>query len=185
MVPYLVSIDTETGGLDPFHNPLLSVGGVIFENGSFEVVSSLELFIKPDPPMEITSEARSKNQISDYHINEFGVDEYTVLSQFSGWLGKFIPIDRGYWQAMLLGWNYHFDHLFLRVAYHRCGLPWDLDFRVLDVQSLQAYQYGIIDKQWPYPGLERTALSMLKHKVEHGAMDDALVVGHLLKKFSE
>ena len=117
-MPLLLSIDTETGGLDPFKNPLLSVGGAIYNpNNSFEMVSSLEVFIKPDPPMEITSEARSKNKITDHHILSFGIDEYSALSQFSGWIGQYIPVSKGFWQAQLIGWNIHFDLLFLRIAY--------------------------------------------------------------------
>ena len=43
----------------------------------------------------------------------------------------------------------------------------------------------MVEKQWPYPGLERITLSLLGQKVTHGAMDDAIAVANVLQIFAQ
>ena len=102
----LAFVDTETGGLDPLRNPLLSIGAVC-EGSEFEAS------IDPDPNLVITPDAARVNgwPWRDRELHE----EKEVVPAFIGWV-------RSTGAKFLVAHNAPFDYGFLRAAASRYHL---------------------------------------------------------------
>jgi DNA polymerase III epsilon subunit-like protein len=117
----MIVIDTETGGLDPWRNPVLSVGVVDFETGE-----DWSTRIIPAGHLSIDSEAA---RINGYDPETWGgLPESTAAKLFQGFVrGK---------DEIVCGANIRFDVDFLSAWLVRCGQRKPFWPRLVDVQSL-------------------------------------------------
>jgi DNA polymerase III alpha subunit (gram-positive type) len=105
MINY-IAFDTETGGLDPFRNPLLQIG-CYAPNGD-----SLNVRVIPPVHLSITEQAKKVNGWPDSHKGYPVYDESAAIDQFQ----EFMARNKPQW---ILCHNAIFDIPFIREAIHR------------------------------------------------------------------
>lgn len=106
----LIVIDTETGGVIPGKSALLSISACYYENPSH----TFNVYIKPDPSLEINSEAAAVNGYSEKLWAERGaVPLVEALRRFKAWMPP-----RG---NSPLAHNAAFDKSFLDAAEQQTG----------------------------------------------------------------
>lgn len=114
----IVAIDTETGGLNSETCALLSISACLLDDPS----KTFNVFIKPDPKLEITMEAATVNGYNEKLWAERGaVPLRTALERFKMWLP---PSGND-----PLAHNAPFDKAFLEAAERQTGFRLYLRYR--------------------------------------------------------
>ena len=160
----ILAIDTETGGLCPSVNPLLSIGAHHPQLGDFSAV------MWPDPEMDVDPVAARKNGYTPELWEKKGaVSLADAMASFQRWLAaipdRFTP----------LAHNAAFDRSFIEYAERvtGIGMPW-LDRRWECSQAATAFMMraGVIDAEsasldglCAWAGIPRPAI--------HDALEDA------------
>jgi DNA polymerase III epsilon subunit-like protein len=130
----MIIADTETGGLDPKRNPILTLSAIKSPCGS-----SFNVKINPPEHLDVSEEALAVTGISLDDLRENGISEGEAVRMFTEFL------DKG--SAVVAGCNFPFDMRFLREMYKRAGAPFPLPHRCIDLQTVafMANEHGIID----------------------------------------
>lgn len=191
-----ISVDTETGGLFPDSNPLLSVGiGVYALDPAtlvYTTVSENEWTLKPSqfPDAVIDIEALRKNGLDPEKLERDGYLASNVATNICNVLDQ---AKQAGGRFHVLGQNYAFDRGFLHryipdPAFHR------LDINVqVDLMTLSAAYNSIVCPDWDHPptrslGSMCARLGVTNEKA-HSALADAratfLCYVALQKKFRE
>ncbi|MFN3202631.1 MAG: exonuclease domain-containing protein [Bradymonadia bacterium] len=125
----VVVLDTETGGLDPWSNSLLSIGLV-----SGDGAHRTEIFVA-EPEIVITPESEKIHRLSARWIGEHGISPAQACEAVEAFLAQCTVDGRA---PIIAGHNVAFDLAFLRRAYHIAGrpLPNALGHRTLDTHTL-------------------------------------------------
>ncbi len=116
----IVWIDTETGGLDPTSNALLSIGAIAPDGSCFE--------------SQITSKLPCTIKALDPAIGDI---ERDVMQLFSKW------IEQHAYNAVVGGSNPNFDVSFLKAVARRCGVKLNLYHHQLDIAAIAMF---MVDK---------------------------------------
>lgn len=160
----LAFFDTETGGLNPHRNPLLSLGAVITGGDQFEAS------IQPADNLLIEPEAAQVNGWP-WHDRDLFL-ERDVVSSFLDWL-KLNRI------KFLVAHNAPFDYAFLLAAFSRSGLYVKELPRFICTMSL-AHVLQLQGRINPSTlSLNNVARSLgidIKRDAQHNALEDAQIV---------
>ncbi|MBF0501469.1 MAG: 3'-5' exonuclease [Candidatus Riflebacteria bacterium] len=108
--------DTETGGVDPVKNEIITLAGKMEIAG--EIADVIDIKIRPSSPEAVSDEALSVNGLTREQIMAFppAKDAYNALLSFLGkYISKFDKTDK----AAMAGYNVHFDQEFLRALFRR------------------------------------------------------------------
>jgi ribonuclease T len=167
----MLIIDTETGGLNPETDALLSVAAIHVESGA-----EILIMIAPAPGLQLTEEALKVNGLDPELLAKEGMPEKEAIGLLSMWLGIF---GKQEWA----GCNPEFDRGFIDAAFTRSGLKNRLPRRPIDVQTVAwtAYAAGLLDlPKNPHTGLPTRsldgilkALGLARSSEKHDALEDA------------
>lgn len=129
-------LDSETGGLNPRKNPILTLAGIIEMNGS--PVEEFYFKVKPFTGQTVEDTALKVNGITREEIEKFE-DPLIVHNKLNITLGKYCnKYDRND-KYILAGHNIAYDLGMLKVFYELCGdsylYSW-VDYHVLDTMAL-------------------------------------------------
>ncbi|MCH9665959.1 MAG: ribonuclease T [Gammaproteobacteria bacterium] len=142
-----VVIDIETGGVDPYKNPLLEIAAVFLKlkgNGLIEKAGEFCDHIEPFEGCVIEDKALEINHIDPGHPLRFARSEKDVMTSLFQEISKELKNNRCK-RGILVGHNAHFDLSFINQAIKRCELE-DINplhsFSVLDTVTLGALSCG-------------------------------------------
>ena len=123
----VITLDTETGGLDPFHHSILSIGLVSGDGEHMDEFYVLESELVTDP------RAMAVNRIDLDHVRDQGLSPEDACLRLEAFAQKVCP-DGG----VIAGHNVAFDIAFLRRLYRLADRPIPGLFchRTLDTHTL-------------------------------------------------
>lgn len=169
-------IDTETGGLDPNQNSLLSIALVIWQE--YKIIDSTEILID-DGILNVSKKALEINRINlDKHrMNALTAEE--AISKFHEFLSKHFAPDE---KITLGGHNINFDVNFLRHFLVEHKYDWHKRFshRFVDTATILYYLYlseKIKDKA--ISSDEAFKLFGINVDKRHSALGDAMATAKL------
>lgn len=166
----LVSIDTETGGLDPATHALLSIGA-----RDSKTKEGFYSEILPADGMRLVPEALAVNGFTVEDCYSLGrASEHEALYSFFQWLGELMPY-------VIVGCNTCFDLNFINAACKRSLPTGRLHQRSIDLYSLALLAYDLHLIELPVlkdgtPDCSSTTLFKLfgkKREGHHTALVDA------------
>ena len=173
----MLVIDTETGGLDPSRNAILSLAAVVYNDGPEE---SIHLLIN-DPEGTMHIEALEVNGISQEKVAAEGISPREAVNRLRALLNK----NGMHGKVVLAGHNLPFDIGFLCRLFNLAGVSYDSMFRYggLDTKSL-ALALEAAGRIRPLSSsLAHTAAALgLNSWREHDALEDALATARVLRK---
>lgn len=125
-------LDTETGGLDPQHHSLLSLGLVVGDASG--VVDSKEILIRHDPYV-VTGGGMKVNRIDLAAHHEAALPPLEALNQVDEFLDRHFPEKA---RVTLVGHNVAFDQAFLSTFLLSLGRDPEarLHHRIVDTHSI-------------------------------------------------
>ena len=180
----LLVIDTESGGLDPNHQSILSLGATTLpmkKEQEFEVIVR-ESQISAEP------EALKVNKMSLEWIKENGKSPREAVRLFEDFLLSCFPSENE--KVVIAGHNTWFDVAFLKRLYRLADSPFPrrLSHRLIDTSSIiQFLRYsgkislktGSSDEVFRYFDIE------VQDSERHTALGDARATAKLIEKLSE
>jgi DNA polymerase III epsilon subunit-like protein len=175
----ILFIDTETGGIDPAGNSLLSLALVVWKD--LEIKASIEILIN-DGVLNVTPKALEINGIDLDEHKKKAVNPAVALQQLDNFLGIHFPRDE---KIVLAGHNITFDVNFLNVFLTRNGYNFQQRFshRFVDTSTILFYLYltGKIKRKLT---ASQDALDYFGIIVQgrHTALGDALATAQLFSK---
>lgn len=178
----ILFVDTETGGLDPNKNSLLSVGFVIWENGI--IIDKKEIFIKSEN-YNVNPFALEFNKLNLLEVYNKGKNEDEFKVEFNEFILKNFKFGE---LIILAGHNVNFDVSFLKVFFSKVGIKLSDYFthRYIDTSSICKFMYhsnlvekdiSSSDKAFLYFGIEVAN--------RHSALGDAIATAELYSKLIE
>lgn len=187
MTQPMLFIDTETGGLDPSRNSLLSLGLVVGgpgADGAAEVVNSLEILIRHEPYV-VSAGGMKVNRIDLVQHHESALEPAMAVTVLDVFLDQHFP--HRCKAITLAGHNIAFDAAFLRTFLEGQGRAFEPRFnhRTVDTHALAA---GLRDAgRLPLDNLGSTALFehfgiKVPDEKRHTALGDALATFELYWK---
>lgn len=180
----MLVIDTETGGLDPQRHSILSLAGVVWDNGA--TTNEIEILIV-EPEIVADSEALKVNKIDLVQHKRNGVSPAEAMTRFDGFLKEYFGDSPSSEKISLAGHNIYFDVEFLRRLCRLAAFPYDNRFshRVLDTAAI--IRFLILAKRLPLSGAGATeafdyfGIKFDPHK-RHTALEDARATAVLISK---
>lgn len=133
----ILFIDTETGGLDPNQNSLLSIALVIWQE--FQIIDSTEILID-DGVLNVSKKALEINRINLAEHKTKALNSQQAINRFQDFLSKhFAPEER----ITIGGHNINFDVNFLRHFLVQYDYDWQKRFshRFVDTATILYYLY--------------------------------------------
>lgn len=130
----LLVIDTETGGLDPDRDSLLSLAAVVWREG--QLVADTQIFVN-EPEPRITPDSIAVHGIDPTWLQAHGHSPCQAVQEFERFVhAHFSRFDRG--DVLLAGHNVAFDVAFLKRLYRLAGVhyPAFYSHRLLDTAAL-------------------------------------------------
>lgn len=175
----ILFIDTETGGLDPTTNSLLSVAFVVWENGEF--LLSKEVLIN-DGILNVSPQALEINKINiAKHSKNALKSEFAVL-EIESFLNENFNNDE---KIILCGHNIIFDINFFKAFWTKNGRNYNQRFshRYIDTASLLFY-LSIANKIPSELTSSDKAFDYFKISVNkrHSALGDVIATAELFNK---
>lgn len=185
---YLV-IDTETGGLDPETNSILSVAGVLWEPGN-TIEPVFDLYVK-EHFINVEEAALKVNKI-DMNKIHLADEPYIVVKKIQNALNERLGQERK--AIQLVGHNVAFDIAFMKRLYRHAGLSAEYknDFRGRAMDSCSILEFLMLsgkveghrasgDVLFKAGGVE------IENEDRHTALGDAVATAYalesLIKKF--
>jgi DNA polymerase III epsilon subunit-like protein len=143
----LFVFDTETGGLDPAEQSILTLGGVIFEDG--EIRDEFDVKIA-EPLMVVEQEAMAVNHINLGDLAATGVSPLLAVRSLEEFLRPHFRVGR----TTLAGQNVAFDVGFLRRLYRLAAAEaatvpdaYHLAFKAWEKRMYRLYSHHTLDTQ--------------------------------------
>lgn len=180
-----ISVDTETGGMDPLIHPCLSIGFVIVKCPNLIVLAKGEIFIKARKK-DCTKEALRVNHIDVDEHNKKAIPRKDAVKIFDSIILKYF----GKNEPLIIGQNPKFDIAFIEQLYKKVGKEFLYSKKVIDLVPFWHGLQTIGVAENPSAGLD-SILDYLKlpgtKKGRHSALVDAMnvvkVLRYLKKKF--
>lgn len=177
MIRKLLVVDTETGGIDPARNAILSLAAVVYNDGPEEHV---HLLIK-DPLGEVEERTLAIHGITPERLEAEGVTPWEAVTRVQQLLLR--NDMRG--KVTLAGHNLLFDVGFMKRLWEMCGLRFEDQFHYggLDtkVAALLLMQAGRLNTEGSSLAAVGPAVGVKPWK-EHDALNDALATARTLKR---
>jgi len=181
----LLVIDTETGGLDPLRDSILSIGAVVWDDG--RLGDSFEVYVL-EPTLQIDNKAMEVNRISLPWLYQHGLTPVDAVNQFVDFIGRnFKRYQDTRDKIPIVGHNVNFDVGFLKRLFSLAGQDYDEVFshRVLDTAGI--LRFLNLARKISIPGAGSTAAFDYFHidinsSERHTALADARATGQLLTK---
>ncbi len=204
----IIFVDIETGGLDPFKNPILSIGacvtdvaGNLLEDepapldwkttgtgmyqkrvaiaGKPEVSNTFYSLINPNPKLEIHPRALEVNGLDLAECRK-SPGAKVVLKNFFDWAAE-VSAPEPYTFA---NWALNFDLVFLYVAAQKCGLNFNIPSKYcLDIKSMakgQGWQFVSLSDMHHQAGT-RSLDKNYQGYAAHNALEDAKAAAYVYK----
>ncbi len=172
---YLV-IDTETGGLNPEKNSILSIAGVLWEPGK-TVEPVFDLYVK-EHFINVEEKALKVNKI-DMNKVHTADEPYIVVKKIQNALNERLGVDRK--PIQLVGHNVAFDIAFTKRLYRYAGLEnaYKDDFRDRAMDTCSILEFLMLSGKADGfrasgDNLFKTAGVLIEEKDRHTALGDAL-----------
>lgn len=183
---YYLIHDCETGGLDPFKNPITQYAAIILDYNTLQEVDRYETYVQPYDGLKIEQAALNSTMLKMSDINS-GIK----LQQLAKELKQLFDKHRGKARIkdanrlISVGHNVPFDHLFLAYALAR-----------YDADLFDYIQDAFIDTQvlskmtWGLEGNEKLKLTHCCQRAgitltdAHGAMADVEATADLFRYFT-
>lgn len=178
MLERMVVIDTETGGLNPSVNPIVSLAAVVVDK-NFVPLDTLQMLINEGQQAIVAEEAMRIHRISRQDIAVAGVKPPEVIKRFHSWLLEYFPL-LGEERIVLAGHNVYFDRGFLMRLYGLAGADFDKFFsrRMIDSAAV----YGFLSLVGLVPETDLSSDSIFANlgilpaqRSLHAALSDALL----------
>jgi DNA polymerase-3 subunit epsilon len=174
----LLIIDTETSGLDPQKNCILSLAAVVYHDGAIEAAEQWPVL---DALGEFDPEALALNGFTHERVLADGISPWGVIQRLEQLLLKHDMRGR----VVLAGHNLPFDVGFLKRLYRLAGEPYELQFSYggLDtkVAALMLEAAGRIAPATS--SLVHAAPAVgVAHNEAHDALADAMATAKVLKR---
>lgn len=181
-----IVIDTETGGVDPNTDALLSIAAIVCIrkiDGRIEELDEMSVEINPAKNLRITEQALAKNKLNVADLRRTGKTEMEALELLLKLSAKYRNDGKF---PVIVGWNIHFDIGFLTKAFERQDIGWPyMNFNAFDVsmywKHYHLWQLGRVG----FRGIEGAARELLGITIEHEALADVKATIKLLEKFLE
>jgi DNA polymerase-3 subunit epsilon len=180
----LLILDTETGGLNPNCDALLSVGLVVWEDRA--LLAREEILIKGDPK-KVSTRSLEINGIDLEQHNQVAYSEEEAFGRITRFLKKHFQ----YFPVIICGHNVGLDIRFLKSLFLLQGADFAQYFshRILDTASILQYvgiQMGYDQEKLLEFSSSDHAFEFFKINIEekdrHTALGDALATGMLLNQ---
>jgi DNA polymerase III epsilon subunit-like protein len=118
-----ISLDTETGGLDPKVHGITEIGAVAFDldpknPSASRNVEEFGVVIRPNMDLAYTPYALQLQDNTLEYLEEYGVSEREAWVGFAAFLQKHLG---NKWQGHIVAQYSEFDHGFLAALAARCG----------------------------------------------------------------
>ena len=172
----ILFIDTETGGLDPSKNSLLSIALVVWQE--FEITFAKEILVN-DGVLNATSRALEINGIDLAEHRKKALWAKDVITEFDGFLSQ--HFDEGE-KITLGGHNINFDVNFLKHFLTQHNYNWGQRFshRYVDTATILYYLYlsGKL-KQKTLSSQEAFDLFGIQVEGRHSALGDGVATARL------
>lgn len=175
MINY-IALDTETGGLDPFRNPLLQIGCYAPDGGVMNVR------IIPPVQLTITEHAKKVNGWPESHKGYPVYDESFAMDQLKNFISQYNP-------QWILCHNAVFDMPFIREASHRTNKKLFIPKALCTMSFAMAMRYcgGYSQPNFKLDSLIKEFAPMYVRPETHDAAEDAkathLVFQGMLERF--
>jgi DNA polymerase III alpha subunit (gram-positive type) len=176
---YIV-FDCETGGLDPYKNPITQIALLTIESNTLKELNRWETFVKPYDDLEITKAALDTTGLKMADINS-GMSKKELVSALITYFKESATNNRPEKRPVLVGHNVQFDMGFLHYIFHTT------DKSVFDYVSPTQIDTMSLTKM--YGKTERLKLEIacaefgIVLKNAHSAMPDVLATTDLLKHY--
>lgn len=176
---YIV-FDCETGGLDPYKNPITQIALLTIDSESLKELNRWETFVKPYDNLEITKAALDTTGLKMADINS-GLGKKELVSALITYFKESSPNSRPENRPVLVGHNVQFDMGFLNYIFSTT------DKSVLDYVNPTQIDTMALTKM--YGKTERLKLEIacaefgIVLKNAHSAMPDVLATTDLLKHY--
>jgi DNA polymerase-3 subunit alpha (Gram-positive type) len=127
----MISIDVETGGLDPKHSALLSIGAV----DMLDPTRTYYMEMQARYGAEVDERALKVNGFTQEEVDDpTKFTEEKAMHNFIGWVNECAG------QKILLGHNASFDMSFIRESCKRYDIKCPFQHRVIDLHSVYYYE---------------------------------------------
>jgi len=133
----ILFIDTETGGLNPLENSLLSLALVVWQE--FEIVDSKEILIN-DGVLNVTKKSLEINRINIEEHKKKALNPHEVIKEMDNFFSLHFSINE---KITLAGHNINFDVNFLRqfLISHNYNYSQRFSHRYVDTATILYYLY--------------------------------------------
>lgn len=167
-------VDFETTGLDPYnYAEIIEIGMVVVESDTGEIISKIDMKVKPNYPWLATDEAIKVNGYSDG-------DWQNAMSK-----ERAISLMQAYaTDAVFASWNVSFDWLFMAAFLRETKTKDFFPHRRLDVMSM-AFQFMRKGHEMPKPFSLRNVCEHFGIEPEpepHRALNGAMCAYNIFKK---
>ncbi len=178
-----IVVDTETGGVDPYTDALLSIGARRVSYISSKRLLSVKpegfsCYVMPEEGLRINDSALLVNQIEMSTVNDSGLTELDSLMKFYSFCASF---RRTREFPVLLGWNVDFDVSFLKQISKRTGNPWPFK-SWFDISHYWRDMKIFGECESIFRGITEAANVLLGESVVHEALADVDITIKLLGK---
>ena len=175
----ILFIDTETGGIDPYKNSLLSIGLVVWCD--YKIIDSIEVLIN-DGVLDVTQKALEINKINLEEHKRNSVTPKKAIKEILFFLKKNFEEKQ---KITLAGHNVNFDVNFFRVFLTKNNIDFHKFFshRFVDTSSILYYLYlaGKI-KNKTISSQEAFDLFGIHISERHTALGDAIATAKLFTR---
>ena len=181
----LLVVDTETGGLDPAQESLLSLAAVVLEDG--EIVDTLSIYIN-EPEIIANPKALEINGIDLDKVREVGMSPSDAVNHLEFFIRKYWG---SLWNVTLGGHNVSFDVGFLRRLYRLAGRKYPFTYRVVCSQTgFALFMYAGKFREKPTSlnsACAHYGITIREGGVSgaHNALEDAIASAKLITKLVE
>lgn len=173
----ILFIDTETGGIDPLENSLLSLGLVCWEN--LKIKDKLEIFISKEK-YNVTKKALEINKIDLDELRTKGISEKEAKNKLLNFLKENFEDEK----IVLAGHNVNFDISFLKKIFESNDeFNQYFSYRAIDTATIFKFLSLRGDVTAEINSLDDAIKYYnIKIKKRHGALDDCLATAEIFTK---
>lgn len=124
----IISLDAETGGLDPSKNPMTQLAYEAFQLDDYEMLGEYSVYIKPYAGLVLEQKALDVTGITLEKLEKEGQDIKTVIKKVCSDFQSFNTSGSARKKPILMGHNPGFDVGFLTFAFEFCKVDIDKYF---------------------------------------------------------